>query len=404
MGKIILTMKYQVLFVPDGWPANFFEDQMNAVSDLYEFKVILGTQETLGKKKAINQFIQHKIPAFSIKQDNIYRIHYSFINHLPSILGKKQSNWLMHRLDKCIRELYKGSQPDLVHIHQISDTAVFICEWAKSHQIPVVMSEHILFVRHETNRFQRLKELVYEKADMVLCGSNYQYRTLLTNGIKMQHTEIVGNLLLDSYVPEQFDSKFENRNIMFVASHLADKDIDVLLDAISFLKTDEFTNFHLDIIGIDRNREYQIDDNPRYNLQQDIKKRGLSELISIKGRKERKELLSSYRHYSFLVSSSLSETFGVGIAEAIMNGLPVVCTDSGGIRDFVDHTNGIIVPIRNPRAFADAIKKMFEQRAIYNPEAISNRIRKSFGQKAFREKLLRIYEELIPTFSTKTDL
>lgn len=396
-------MKYQVLFVPDGWPANFFDDQMNAVSDLYEFKVLLGLQETFGKKKAIRQFVLDRTPAFSIQQDDIYRIHYSFINHLPDFLDKRQSNWLMSRLDRCIREIYEGGQPDLIHIHQISDMAVFICEWAKSRHIPVVMSEHILFVRHQTNRFQRLKEQVYEKVNMVLCGSNYQYRTLLTNGIKMQHSKIVGNLLLDDYVPEEFNTSLKNRNILFVASHLADKDIDVLLDAISLLKTDAFTNFHLDIIGIDSDREYQIDDNPRYNLQQDIERRGLSEFISVKGGKERKELLLSYRQYSFLISSSLSETFGVGVAEAIMNGLPVVCTDSGGIRDFVDHTNGIIVPIRDAKALADAIKTMFEQRAIFNSEAISNRIRKNFGQQAFREKLLRIYDELITSNSPKTD-
>jgi glycosyltransferase involved in cell wall biosynthesis len=395
MDKVMKNKKKQILFVPDGWPANFFYDQMDAVSDLYNFEVLLGNRVPVGKKKFLKNILSKKLSSFSIEKTDIYRVSYNYINYSHRFFQHRQWSKLLKKFDVSIRRIYNGGKPDIIHIHQISDTAAFICDWAAENNVPVIMSEHLLYVSHENYDFYSIKKDVYSKVSKVLCASNYQYRTLLTNGVKMKNVDVVGNLLDDSFVLETFTYDKNNRNIMFVASHLADKDIDVLLDAIAILKERNYIDFHLDIIGINPDQNYPIEDNPEYNLQQDIKRRGLTGIISLKGRKERIDLLKCYQYYSFLVSSSLSETFGVGVAEAIMNGLPVVCTDSGGVRDFVDCTNGLIVPIHNPQAFSDAIVKMFELRRFFNSTEMSNQIRSRFGRDSFRERLLNVYQELL---------
>jgi glycosyltransferase involved in cell wall biosynthesis len=383
-----------VLLVPDGWPANFFDEQMDAVSDAYEFKVLLGFRNLLGKKKLIKRLFSRKFNFFTIDINDIYTVNYKYINKLPAFIDKIQWNFLMRKFDKCIHSIYEGGKPDIIHIHQLCDTDVFICEWALRNHIPIVMSEHLLYVRHQINNFERLKEKVFSQVDKVLCASNYQYRTLLTNGIKFKKVEIIGNLIVDTFIPETFKPQYGSRNIVFVASHLADKDIDILLDAIELLKSKHF-EVYLDIIGIEPDKNYQIENNYQYNLQAVLESRNLLDVIHLKGRKNRQELLESYQNYSFLVSSSLSETFGVGVAEAIAYGLPVVCTDSGGIREFVDISNGIIVPIRNSQKLAVAIEEMFEKRLMYNPTEISERIVKKYGVHAFRKKLLRVYDECL---------
>ena len=367
---------------------------MDAVSDLYEFKVLLGYRDVFGKKEAIKRFISNSFEYFTIDSADIFRVNYAYINQLTPFLDKKQWTYLMRKFDECIRFIYEGGKPDIIHIQQLSDTAVFICDWALNNKVPVVMSEHLLYVRHQVNAFQRLKEQVYQKTNMVLCASNYQYRTLLTNGIRFKKVEIIGNLIVDTFLPKTFTSQKDNRNIVFVASHLADKDIDVLLDAIEILKNNHI-DVSLDIIGFEPDKKYPVEPESQYNFQKEIEKRKLSEMIRLKGRKNRQDLLESYQNYSFLVSSSLSETFGVGVAEAIANGLPVVCTDSGGIRDFVNESNGIIVPIRNPHRLADAIKEMFEKRHLYNASEISEKIVTKYGTKAFRNKLLEVYEDCL---------
>jgi glycosyltransferase involved in cell wall biosynthesis len=388
-------MKHQILLVPDGWPANFFYEQMDVVSDLFEFQVLLGIRVSFGKKVALKKLIHREYNSFSIERNEISRINYSYINHLPLFLYKIQWEYIMKRLNMYILSLFDGKKPDLIHIQQISDTAVFICEWAKKNGVPVVMSEHLLFVRHQMDDFQHLKEKVYGNVDLVLCASNYQYRTLLTNDIKMKKVDIIGNLLVTKYIPNKFININNNRNIVFIASHLGDKDIDVLLEAVRILKERGFTDFQVDVIGITPGNNYENGDKADYNLQEEIELLHLSSLIHIKGKRNRQDLLENFRDYSFLVSTSLSETFGVSVAEAIMNGLPVVCTDSGGVRDFVDKTNGIIVPIRNANVFADAMVEMFDRRIDYDAIQISGKIIERFGSVAFREKLLEVYNGLL---------
>ena len=390
-----MKTKKQILLIPDGWPASFFYEQMEAVSDMFDFQVLLGTRVSFGKKNALKKIIHGEYNCFSFEKDEINRINYSYINHLPLFLYRIQWEKILKKLNWYILSIYEGKKPDLIHIQQISDTAVFICEWAKINGVPVVMSEHLLFVRHQMDDFQRLKENVYTKVSKVLCASNYQYRTLLTNGLKPNNVQIIGNLLVDKFVPKTFINIENNHTILFIASHLGDKDINVLLDSIGILKERGFIDFSVDIIGIDSNMYYENEEETNYNLEADIKQRNLSDLIHILGKKNRPDLLKSYPNYSFLVSTSLSETFGVSVAEAIMNGLPVVCTDSGGIQDFVNHTNGIIVPLRNPNAFADAIIEMFKKRHLYNGTRISSEIIKRFGTVTFRNKLLQVYNGLL---------
>jgi glycosyltransferase involved in cell wall biosynthesis len=388
-------LKPKVLLIPAWYPASFFVDQMKLVTDKFNFKVLLGQRHTFGKKSAIRHFLKRSFNYFTNSDKELFlQVDFSYINFSKGNLANWQISYLNNCFDKYLTELYAGGKPDLIHIQSLSDTAVFICNWAEKHNIPVILTEHIIFVRHNFDFFQQLKESVYSRVNKVLCVSNYVYRNLLVNGFRMKKVEIIGNLVNDNFVTEKFEKKEKTNKILFVAAHLADKDIDVLLDAIELLKSKHF-EVYLDIIGIDPDKNYQIENNYQYNLQEIIESRNLLDVIHLKGRKNCPELLDSYQNYSFLVSSSLSETFGVGVAEAIAYGLPVVCTDSGGIREFVDISNGIIVPIRNSQKLAVAIEEMFEKRLMYNPTEISERIVKKYGVHAFRKKLLRVYDECL---------
>ena len=54
-----------------------------------------------------------------------------------------------------------------------------------------------------------------------------------------------------------------------------------------------------------------------------------------------------------LVHPSLTEAFGVAVAEAQAMGLPVVCSDAGGLPENVDHgVTGFVVPRRDAAALA----------------------------------------------------
>jgi glycosyltransferase involved in cell wall biosynthesis len=89
------------------------------------------------------------------------------------------------------------------------------------------------------------------------------------------------------------------------------------------------------------------------------------------------DLLMQYSAYSLLLSTSVSETFGLSVAEAIAHGTPVVGTDSGGVRDFVNEGNGLVVDIRDVDGIVDAIIKVIS--AQFDSKNMSQRILEKYG-------------------------
>jgi glycosyltransferase involved in cell wall biosynthesis len=397
------SIKRKVLIVPSWYPVSFVTDQMKLMEDEFDFKVIVGKRTEMGKRKALARFLSARFKRFSwnkrILPDILYDFfstEYIYINALPQYFEKQQ----MKILDKHFNQMFSeidmaGWTPDLIHIQSISDTAVFVCNWAENNHIPVILTEHILYIRRKFDFFQKEKERIYSRAQKVLFVSNYLYRNLLTNGFEISKGEIIGNFVDDTYLPATFDKIDNHTRMLFVATHLSDKDINTLFSAFRILLNSGFTNFTLDIIGLGPQYRYISDSGSYTVLCEEIERYGLTKHINIKGFISKEVLLKSFGNYSFLVSTSLSETFGLVIAEAIMYGLPVVCTDSGGIRDFVNESNGIIVPVKNPKAFSNGIIQMINNLNNYNLSQISSEMTEKFGSRIFFNRLKKEYIQVI---------
>lgn len=376
---------------------------MDLVEDTFDFKVLVGERIEIGKKKALKLFVIENFKRFTYDGEKIQNATYPvikasffWINNFPNWLEKMQYRFLNKCFDNKMEELkMSGFQPDLIHIQSLSDTSVFICNWAEKYHIPVILTEHLIYIRRKFDFFQKEKERVYSRVKKVLCVSNYVYRNLLTNGFKMQETRIIGNLVDDKFLPSSFPKTTGKNKVLFVASHLHDKDIQVFLQAIKLLVTSDYKEFKVDIIGLDPELIYTTDSDRDLSLEQYIEKLELRNFVQLKGQMKKADLLQTYKDYSFLVSTSLSETFGLAIAEAIINGLPVVCTDSGGIRDYVDAKNGIIVPVRDPKALSEGIIRMFKELDQYNTTQMSYEIIKRYGRIAFAKKIINEYSQQI---------
>jgi len=106
-------------------------------------------------------------------------------------------------------------------------------------------------------------------------------------------------------------------------------------------------------------------------------------------REEVKEQISIHH---VLVSTSKIETFGLTVAEAQAMGLPVVVTDSGGVRDIVDIDSGIITD----HSVLEIAKGLVKIQSNFNTYIAGN-IRKQtfnkFSEAIVYEKLLNHYTE-----------
>src|SRR5207248_4484694 len=69
------------------------------------------------------------------------------------------------------------------------------------------------------------------------------------------------------------------------------------------------------------------------------------ERVKFLGRLPRHEVIEAYPKFDVLVFPSFHDTGGYAVIEAMCNGLPVICLDSGGPAIAVRKDNGVKVPI-----------------------------------------------------------
>lgn len=151
---------------------------------------------------------------------------------------------------------------------------------------------------------------------------------------------------------ENGDSPFPNHwsgaTILVAAGRLhPQKDIDTLLHAVAGLRAEKKRVF-LAVLGEGAER-------PR--LESLAGTLGISDIVEFRGFVGNP--LEYFRHASLFVLSSAWEGFGNVIVEALSVGLPVVATDCpGGAREILRGGEfGVLVPVRDPNALAEGIKR-----------------------------------------------
>jgi len=67
------------------------------------------------------------------------------------------------------------------------------------------------------------------------------------------------------------------------------------------------------------------------------------------------QVVDFYHQCDIFVFTSFIEGFGMPPLEAMACGVPVITTDCGGVRDFANNSNSIIVPTGDVHSIADAV-------------------------------------------------
>lgn len=110
------------------------------------------------------------------------------------------------------------------------------------------------------------------------------------------------------------------------------------------------------------------------------------------------EMVGLYRSAEIVVLPSYREGLSRVLIEAIACGRAVVTTDVPGCRDVVtDQTDGLLVPVKDEAALADAILRLIEDRslAVRLGKAARQGALDRFEQGAIARRTMEVYEELL---------
>ncbi|MBQ8100876.1 MAG: glycosyltransferase family 4 protein [Paludibacteraceae bacterium] len=369
------SVKQKILFVPAWWPCSFFEEQQQVYANQYEILNLIG-EVKFERRRNLLKFIK-KTHVRILKTDDMYRLSVDWFRFSKKCNLNRQFDKLVDEVGAQIIQVFSGEKPAMVHVQSISDISVFVAFWAKNNNIPLFVTEHILYIRRQFDYFTQKKEQVYSIAQRVYCVSNYLLRNLITNGFYMKYANVIGNIVSKPAEILVTNDKIRNDRVMFVAGHLHDKEFDILLEVASLLQQEKV---QFDVYGLNGSDKYENEK----TIDQEIEIRKITNL-KMQGKFSHDQMLKKYAGYSVLLSTSVSETFGLAVAEAIASGVPVVCTDSGGIRDFVNENNGVIVNIRDVKSIVWAVKYVLNAKFDY--VMMSNNILNKYDILSYKRRL-----------------
>lgn len=196
------------------------------------------------------------------------------------------------------------------------------------------------------NEFKRADEIVFQSPDV---KKWYE-----------ENTGVGGKVIFNpvkSDLPEPYKGERKKKIVNFC--RISDqKNLCLLVQAFSIFRK-AFPEFELEIIGdpVGNGAEGYLQ-----TVEAEISRCECDSCISILP--SRKNIHESIKDYTMFVSSSDYEGMSNSMLEAMAIGLPCVCTDcpAGGARAVIkDGENGLLVPVKDVKALAAAMKRIIEE-------------------------------------------
>ena len=130
------------------------------------------------------------------------------------------------------------------------------------------------------------------------------------------------------------------------------KNLPLLIDAVAVLVNQEHMDVELEIVG----------SGPAWDeIAQYIADHGLQSQVHMAGRRDGADLVNAYDRADIFVMTSLSDSFGMVLVEAMARGIPIVAPDIVGVRDVVlDQTTGLLVE-HKAEAISDAVLRILRE-------------------------------------------
>jgi glycosyltransferase involved in cell wall biosynthesis len=386
-------MKKKILFVPSWYPnpedpisGIFIQEQAVALSKKYDVAVLvpeMAAWRNVFSKTAADKSIkktQEGLPVYC---------EYA----LPLIpRGPEAIDWQTYSraTEKGFRRVLKEwGRPDLIHAHVVLHGGWSALKVAKRYGIPIVLTEHSSpFSMHlGTEMSRRLVRETLTGVNQVIAISPALAKQLLDfqPGLNI---EIIGeSVRTDFFLPADTP---ERRNgtgkKFFVAARLAEqKGLDHLIKAVHLLGERGLSSFEVVIGGGGPDRE---------KLEELAKTLGVADRCRFLGALNRDQVKEKMQNCDVFVLSSLHETFGVVVAEAMACGKPVISTRCGGPEFVVNEETGVLVDVAKPQALADAMADFILERVSFNPQAVRNSVVNRFSPEVFVRNVSAVYEQL----------
>lgn len=297
---------------------------------------------------------------------------------------------------------------DLIQVNITASFMLFIALYFKFFKkIKFIILEHSSFYPRIVNKIDKLDIikkilLLFIKwfslfSEGIICVSESLKNAMQKIGFKNKFY-IIPNVVFEENENIKINNynsiKFKYEIKIISVSNLIDKtkNISNLLNGFKiFLNTykEEFKNNEiiLDIYGDGKDKEKLI----KLANELDL----LNKNVFFKGAIDNKKLKELMPSYDFFVMFSKVETFSVATLEAMLCGLPVIATKSGGPEEYLKPQYGILIDNNNIDQLVNAFYFMCKNYQSFDRKRISDFVKENYSYKNISFQFKKLYESIL---------
>lgn len=309
------------------------------------------------------------------------------LKHLKGPIDIKEDICGVKELTSIIKRL----QPDILHLH--SSKAGTIGRIA--YRLANLKTGYVIFTAHSwsfTKGVSFLKKLLYSSierfvlkyTDKAICVSKYDKQLALDYHFDENKLITIHNSVAASKNNVLEKIKYKSKSIVkfvMVARFAYPKMHRDVIEGIKILSESTKRSFELTFIGDGES----IDD-----CKTLVRKYGLEKWIKFKGNIENAR--NVLNQYDVFVLMSKHEGLPISIIEAMSEGLPIIASPVGGVRELVAN-NGLFIEDNTPQSLKKAMERFLNLDNIRKAALASyQKYEASFQENIMLEKLEKIYD------------
>ena len=343
----------------------------------------------------LHQNTSHKVLALVCENSRLHeKIKELDIRHITL---KKQSGKLPIADAVKIKSILKNEQIDLVHIHCKKDLP--LAAWLKTFMGNNFKLVHTRQMNMPGSKKSPYHTFQYQKIDKLITITQ-KLHSDIQNRVNIDPNRIE-TLYYGVKIPEHFSQAdfehwtrtFEQEPASFrlaVFGNLnSTKAQHNIIEALGNIKNELPSNWKLYLIG------KFIDPDYAAVIERKISENKLQENVVVTGFIDNaKQWMAGF---DLIVLTTIGETFGLVLVEAMKSGVAVIGTDSEGVPEIIDNKEtGILVQPNTISDLSDAILTLSRDENFRNQLATAGKKKANrlFDYERHYERLLQIYEEL----------
>ena len=303
---------------------------------------------------------------------------------------------------------FRRHEYDLIHTHTPFVTGLVGLRWAESHELPIVSTYHTLYDRYAhylkwaPKRYVRFRiakhtNFYYNRVDHVITPSIAAYKWLRRHSVSTPISVIPTGLRGRGFhhrseMRQELGIPPEQKVMLYVGRLAKEKNLKLLLEMAAMAMREEPTA-----------RLWLVGDGPyRTECTTIARNLGIGDRVRFVGFVPRMDVDRYYSAADLFVFSSVTETQGLVVQEALSHGVPAIAVAGGGASaGIIGGHNGFIVR-NDPRPFADAVVRVLKDHDLRDrlSENATRSVREmGVGQMA--DRMQQVYRQVLETKSTE---